>query len=94
MLSSSMLPALYFRKRNFKIYYQAYSKSKGGLSADFTLAYVHSVHEQYVKLHEQHFLTYIQMIEFQMSQYSVQTTCPVLVHNPVQYDINTQFVMW
>ena len=33
-----------------------------------SLSYVHSVHEQYVKLHEQHYLTYIQMIDFQMSQ--------------------------
>jgi len=32
------------------------------------LPYVHSVHEQYVKLHEQHYRTYIQMIDFQMSQ--------------------------
>jgi len=55
--------------------------------------YVHSIHEQYVKLHEQHYLTYIQMSDFQMSQNSMQTTCPVLVHKPVQYDINTQFVL-
>ena len=58
------------------------------------LQYVHSVHEQYVKLPEQHYLTYIQMIDFQMSQNSMQTACPVLVHKPVQYDINSQFVMW
>ena len=58
------------------------------------LSYVHSIHEHYVKLHEQHYLTYIQMIDFQMSQNIMQITCPVPVHKPVQYDIHTQFVMW
>jgi len=58
------------------------------------LPYVHSIHEQNIKLHEQNYLTYIQMVDFQMSQNSMQTTCPVLVHKAVQYDIHTQFVMW
>jgi len=52
------------------------------------LPYVHTIHEQYVKLHEHHYLhTY--NISFQMSQNSMQTTYPVLVHKPIKYDIHT-----
>ena len=59
-----------------------------GCQQVFALPYVHSVHEQYVKLHEQHYLIYIKMIDFQMTQKSIRTTCPILVHKPVHYDIN------
>ena len=62
-------------------------KSKGKFVA---LTYVHSIQKQYVKSHEQHYLTYIQTIDFQMSQNNLETTCPVLVHKLVQYDIHTQ----
>ena len=48
---------------------------------------VHTTLEQYVKLHEEHYLTYIQMTELIMSQHSMQTTYPVLVHKPVHYDV-------
>jgi len=36
------------------------------------LPYVHTIHEQYVKLHEHHYLTYIEIIDFQMSEQSMQ----------------------
>ena len=63
-------------------------KSKGGLS-EIRCSAVRTIHEQYIKLHEHHYLTYIQMIDFQMSQNSMQTTFPVLLHKPVKYDMYT-----
>jgi len=65
-------------------------KSKGKFGA---LTYVHSLNKQYVKLHDQNYLTFIQFIDFQMSQNKMQTTCPFLVHKPVEYDIHTQLVV-
>ena len=50
------------------------------------LLYVHTIHEKYVKLREHHYLTYIQMIDFQMSLNSMQTTYTVLLHKPIHYD--------
>jgi len=58
------------------------------------LSYVHTIHEQYVKLHEHHYLTYIQMIDLHISQNRIQSTYSVLEHRHIHYDINTQFVMW
>jgi len=43
-------------------------KSKGKFGV---VPYVHIIHEQYVKLPEQHYLIYIQIIDFQMSQNSM-----------------------
>jgi hypothetical protein len=53
------------------------------------LPYVQTIDEKYVKLHEHHYLTYIHMTELLMSQNSMQTTYPVLVHKPIQYDKHT-----
>jgi len=64
-----------------------------GFQQFVALPYVHSVHEQYVKLHEQHYRTYIQMIDFQMSQNSMQQPAQFLCTN-VYNMIYTQLVMW
>jgi len=53
------------------------------------LPYVHSIYEEYLKTRKQHYLIYIQIIDFHMSQNIMQTACPVLVHKSVQYDIHT-----
>jgi len=51
------------------------------------LTSVNTIHKQYVKLHEHRYLTYIQITELLMSQNSMQTTYPVLVHKPIHYDV-------
>jgi hypothetical protein len=61
-------------------------KSKEGCPKLGALPYVHTIHEQYFKLHEHYYLTYIQMIDFQMSLNSMHTTYPVLLHKPIHYD--------
>ena len=57
------------------------------------LPYVHPIHGKYVKIHEQHYLTYIQMIDILLSQKGMHTTYPVIVHKRIEYDTQTQFVM-
>jgi len=49
----------------------------------FSMSYVHTIHDKQVKLHEHHYLTYIQMIVIQMLQNNMEKSCPVLVHKPV-----------
>jgi len=48
-----------------------------------SLSYVDSRHQQHVKLHEHRHLTYIQMINFQILQNSMEKNYLVVVHKPV-----------
>jgi len=58
-------------------------KSKGGLSEIRCSAVRTHSYEQYVKLPEHHYLTYIQMTEFLMLQKIMVKSYPVLVDKPI-----------
>ena len=47
------------------------------------LPYVDTIHEKHVKLHEHHYLTYLQMINIQMLQNNIDKTYLVFMHKPV-----------
>ena len=68
-------------------------KPKGVFQQFGALSYVQNIHEQYVKLHEHHYLTYIEMIVIQMSQNSIRTTYPFLCTNLYNM-IYTQIGKW
>ena len=67
-------------------------KIKGGLSAvccsNGRTQYIRGI-TQNTQAALPYIYIYIQIIDFHMSQYIMQTACPVLVHKLVQYDIHT-----